>query len=96
MPVGIRADYRSGMHSSIINDKKNKTPTPGWMFFIRQDAGKEIIYGKYFNIDGSIEEGDMDRDGTMIKGFRWELKDDETHDKFKVTNGKRGAFISNE
>ncbi len=55
MPVGIRADYRSGMHSSIINDKKNKTPTPGWMFFIRQDAGKEITYGKYFNIDGSIE-----------------------------------------
>ena len=79
-----------------MNDKKNKTPTPGWMCGMRQDYSKYIAYGKSFNEDGSITEGDMDQDGDLINGFRWELKDDKSHDKFKVTDSKKGAFICNE
>ncbi len=66
------------------------------MHYIRQDASKDIGYGKHFNNDGSIGEGDMKRDGTLINGFRWELKDDKSHDKFKVTDEEKGAFICNE
>ena len=61
-PVGIKRAYRSDKHSCIVNDKKNETPTPGWMYFMRQDESKDIAYGKYFNgNNGSIEEGDMDQ-----------------------------------
>ncbi len=38
----------------------------------------------------------MTKDAKLINGFRWELKDDKSHDKFKVTNEKKDAFISNE
>jgi hypothetical protein len=79
-----------------VNDKKNKTPTPGWMYFMRQDYSKDIAYGKWFYSDGSIYEGDMAKDGGLINGFRWELKDDKSHDKFKVTDRKKGAFICKE
>ena len=79
-----------------MNDKKNKTPTPGWMYYVRQDISKDIAYGKCFKNDGSIEEGDMERNATLINGYRWELKDDKSHDKFKFTDEEKGAFISNE
>jgi hypothetical protein len=69
---------------------------PGWMFYMRQDYSKDIAYGKYFYIDGSIEEGDMTKGWELINGFRWELKGDKTHDKFKVTDGEKVAFICNE
>ena len=38
----------------------------------------------------------MDKYTVMINGFMWELKDDKSHDKFKVTDEEKGAFISNE
>ena len=95
-PVGIGRGYRSDKQSCIVNDKKNKTPTPGWMGAMRQDESKDIAYGKYFNIYGSIQEGDMDKGYGLINGFRWELKDDKSHDKFKVTDKVKGAFICNE
>ena len=95
-PVGIKRGYRSDEASCIVNDKKKKTPTPGWMCFMRQDESQHIAYGKWFKIDGSIEEGDMDKGYTLINGYVWELKDDKSHDKFKVTDGIKGAFISNE
>ena len=79
-----------------MNDKKKKTPTPGWMYYMRQDESKDIAYGKCFNYDGSIHEGDITTGGYLVNGFRWELKDDKSYDKFKVTNYKKGAFISNE
>ena len=79
-----------------MNDKKNKTPTSGWLHYMRQDESKDIAYGKYFNNDGSIEEGDMDKGGRLINGYMWKLKDDKSHDKFKVTDHKKGAFICNE
>ncbi len=80
-----------------MNDKEDETPTPGWMWGMRQDGSKDIAYGKHFyGYDGSIIEGDMDQDGDLINGFRWELKDDKSHDKFKVTDKVKGAFISNE
>ena len=94
--VGIRREYRSDKSSCIVNDKKNKTPTPGWMYAMRQDASKDIAYGKCFNYDGSIEEGDKERNGNFINGFGWILKDDKSHDKFKVTDYRKGAFICNE
>ena len=52
--VGIRRGYRSDKDSRIVNDKKNKIPTPGWMDSMRQDVSKDITYGKWFYIDGSI------------------------------------------
>jgi hypothetical protein len=75
-PVGIWREYRSDKRECIVNDKKNKTPTPGWMYHMRQDVSKDIAYGKYFYDNGSIEEGDMDQGCNLINGFRWELKDD--------------------
>ena len=66
------------------------------MYYIRQDTSKYIAYGKHFNKDGSIEEGDMDQGYDLINGFRWVLKDDKSHDKFKVTDKVKGAFICNE
>ena len=60
-PVGIRREYRSDKDSCIVNDKKNKTPTPGWMYYMRQDSSKNIAYGKFFYRDGRIKEGDMDK-----------------------------------
>jgi hypothetical protein len=95
-PVGIWRMYNSDEQSCIVNDKKNKTPTPGWMHAMRQDASKNIAYGKFFNDDGSIEEGDMDQGYKLINGFRWDLKDDKSHEKFKVTDKVKGAFICNE
>jgi hypothetical protein len=97
-PVGIKRWYYSNEHSCIANDKKNETPTPGWMFAMRQDMNKDIAYGKWFYSDGSIQEGDMDRGGDLINGFRWELKDDKSHDKFKVTDEEEeeNVFICNE
>ena len=94
-PVGICREYHSDNKSCIVNDKKNKTPTPGWMYAMRQDASKDIAYGKLFRDDGSIEEGDMEG-WTLIDGFRWELKDDKSHDKFKVTEDEEDVFICNE
>ena len=94
-PVGINRGYFSDNQSCIVNDKKNKTPTPGWMYAMRQDLSKDIDCGKRFWDDGSIEEGDM-QGYTLINGFRWELKDDKSHDKFKVTDQVKGAFICNE
>jgi hypothetical protein len=96
LAVGIRRKYNSDKHSFIVNDKKNATFVPGWMYSMRQDCSKDIAYGKYFSSDGSIQEGDMDKDMTLVNGFRWELKDDKSHDKFKVTDQVKGAFISNE
>jgi hypothetical protein len=84
-PVGIKREYLSDKHSCIVNDKKNKTPTPGWMYFMRQDESKDIAYGKWFKDDGSIQEGDM-KSLTLINGYVWELKDDKSHDKFNVTD----------
>ena len=96
-PVGIWRIYHSDKDSCIVNDKKNYTPTPGWMYQMRQDYSKDIAYGKYFyGYNGSIQEGGMDKGGRLINGFRWELKDDKSHDKFKVTDQVKGAFISNE
>ena len=63
---------------------------------MRQDYTKDIAYGKHFWDDGTIEEGDMEKDGTLINGFRWVLKDDNSHEKFKVTDKVKGAFICNE
>jgi hypothetical protein len=63
---------------------------------MRQDASKDIAYGKRFNDDGSIQEGDMDKGGNLINGFMWEFKFDKSHDKFKVTDDVKGAFICNE
>jgi hypothetical protein len=83
-PVGIMREYCRDNDSWNINDKKNKIPTPGWMFSIKEITEMDLAYGKKFNFDGSIEEGDM---GTwLVNGFRWELKDDKSHDKFKVTD----------
>ncbi len=95
-PVGIMRQYHSDKRECILNDKKNKTPTPGWMSVMSQDASKDIAYGKCFKYDGSIEEGDMDKWAGLINGYVWELKDDKSHDKFKVTDKVKGAFISNE
>jgi hypothetical protein len=67
------------------------------MRFMRQDESKDIAYVKRFNgYDGSIQEGDMEHNGTLINGYVWELKDDKSHDKFKVTDKVKGAFIFNE
>ena len=63
---------------------------------MKQDESKDISYGKKFYNNGNIEEGDMTKASNLINGFRWELKDDKSHDKFKVTDGNKGAFISNE
>ena len=30
-PVGTMREYNNDEQSDIVNDKKNKTPTPGWM-----------------------------------------------------------------
>ena len=95
-PVGIWRKYRNDKQSYILNDKKNKTPMPGWMYAMRQDYSKDIAYGKCFNNNGSIEEGEMSKSWVLINGFRWELKDDKSHDKFKVTDKVKGAFICNE
>ncbi len=38
----------------------------------------------------------MTKSWQLINGFRWELKGDKSHDKFKVTDGEKGAFICNE
>jgi hypothetical protein len=96
LAAGIKRWYRSDKQSCIVNDKKNKTPVPGWMYNMRQDETKDIAYGKYFYNDGSIEEGEMSKAWVLINGFRWELKDDKSHDKFKVTDKIKGAFICNE
>ncbi len=64
---------------------------------MRLDESKDIAYGKDFSgNDGEIYEGDIDRFGTLINGFRWERKNDMSHDKFKVTDSIKGAFICNE
>jgi hypothetical protein len=63
---------------------------------MRQDSSKDITQAKYFNNDGSIEEGEFNRSGLMINGCMWVLKDDKTHDKFHVVNRLKGAFICNE
>jgi hypothetical protein len=68
-PVGIRREYLSDKDSRIVNDKKNNTPTPGWMWYMRRDASKDIAYGKKFYNDGSIEEGDFDKAWKLINGF---------------------------
>jgi hypothetical protein len=95
-PVGIERRYHSDKHSCIMNDKKNKTPTPGWMFYMRQDESKVIAYGKWFKDDGNFQEGDIDKRGNLINGYVWELKDDKSHDKFMVTDKVKGALICNE
>jgi hypothetical protein len=63
------------------------------MFYNRKDAGKDIAYGKFFNNDGSIIEGEMDLLGTLTTGYIWELQDDKSHNKFKYPTDE---FISNE
>jgi thiamine pyrophosphokinase len=78
-----------------VYDKKKETPTPGWMYYMRKNISNDIAYVKSFKYDGSIEEGDMNK-RKLINGFRWELKDDKSHDKYKVTNEKEDSFISNE
>ena len=42
------------------------------------------MYGKKRNDDGTIEEGDMDEESNLIKGWRWRLKEDGSYDKYKV------------
>jgi hypothetical protein len=67
-----------------VNDKKNMTATPGWMWYMRLDEGRDFPFAKTFRSDGSIREGFMSISGGFYSGFRWELKDDKTHDKFKM------------
>ena len=49
------------------------------MFYVRKDASKAYAFGKGFYRDGSILEGDFDRKGRLINGFKWVLREDKTH-----------------
>jgi hypothetical protein len=40
--------------------------------------------GKIFYQNGDIEEGEYTKDNKLIKGWRWKLKKDGTHKKYKV------------
>ena len=43
------------------------------------------IYGKKFEENGNIEEGELNKgDGKLIKGLRWKLKYNCTYDKYRV------------
>ena len=67
------------------------------MNIVREDCSKDISQGKYFNDDGSIEEGDMDTIyGLMINGYLWKLQDDGSHNKYKVVGKESSEFICNE
>ena len=64
------------------------------------------IYGKKFEENGNIEEGELSEYEKLIKGLRWKLKYDGTYDKYRVErkvskeDGKLGdkieTFICNE
>jgi hypothetical protein len=60
------------------------------------NAGNDNIHGKKFKENGTIHVGNFNANNSLLNGFRWEVNDDKTHSKYKVTDGKKGEFICNE
>ena len=46
--------------------------------------GKQVIHVKHFEDDGSIIEAEVDENQKPIQDWMWKLKEDGTHDKYKL------------
>jgi hypothetical protein len=66
-----------------ITSTTEKQLTPGWLNSVLNCKGQQGIFGKAFIEDGTIEETELDVKRNPIKGLRWKLKEDGTHDKYK-------------
>ena len=83
--IGIERAYHSDNWKCIVSDKKNETATSGWMHFVTEHCRKiKHPLKKRLYKDGSIEEGHRDRHDNLRDGYRWELQDDGSHNKYKV------------
>ena len=77
--------------SSHVNDTTtHEIPKPGWMNYIIKDYSQKVRYTKRFIDDGEIREGEFNEDGNQINGWKWQLKEDGTFDKFKAETHKIG------
>jgi hypothetical protein len=83
-PKGLIRMYNNDKDTFNVTSTTNKQPAPGWLKQILYNKGKQGMHLKQFEDDGSIKEAELDENQKPIKGWVWKLKEDGTHDKYKL------------
>jgi hypothetical protein len=93
-PKGINRIYYNDKDTINVTSTTNKQLAPGWLEAILNNKEKQGAHLKGFEPNGDIVEGELDENNEPIKDFKWKLKEDGTHDKFKgeeVVRKKEGS-----